>query len=119
MSYFGPNGTPLDDDDDEEEWERDARITGLVDNHESIIDEVRGELRRSIEKFGVQNHDPMTWLAILGEEYGEACQAAVQAAHEPGKHTWSDHRKELIQTACVAIKSVEAYDRAQNKEGKS
>lgn len=112
MSYFGPDGTPLDAYDSEQE------LLDLREAHKPILEEVEKEIWHSIVKFGVQSHSAFVWNSILGEEFGEACQAAVQAEYEPGKHTWADYRKELVQTACVAIKAIEAFDRNKTEQGK-
>ncbi len=50
--------------------------------HNEIFNEVRLERQMQEIKWGSQHHTPFEWLAILGEEYGEACQAAVDA------HQW-------------------------------
>jgi hypothetical protein len=41
--------------------------------------EVLAERQRQNFKWGEQNHHPFLYLAILGEEVGEANQAALQA----------------------------------------
>lgn len=65
------------------------------------------ERKRQDAKWGVQNHEPMKWLLILGEEYGEACQAILDHSQlEP----WS-YRYELVQCAAVALAAIEAFDR--------
>lgn len=33
-------------------------------------------------KWGPQLHDPRTWMTILGEEFGEACQEALRMTHQ-------------------------------------
>lgn len=40
--------------------------------------DVSKERQRQEAKWGAQHHDPVVWLAILGEEFGEACQAAMR-----------------------------------------
>jgi len=80
-----------------------------------VFDDVRAERKRQELKWGEQNHSPAEWLMILGEEVGEANQAALEAhfagTHNPGNHTLKDYRKELIQVAAVAIAAVESLDR--------
>ncbi len=44
---------------------------------DEVIHQVMHERKIQNRKFGTQHHTPFEWLAILGEEYGEACQAAV------------------------------------------
>lgn len=86
-------------------------ISVLNTSFETYFAEVQKERDRQLAKFGVQDHNPYIYLAILGEEVGEACQAAVQAGFEPGGAGWNDYRTELIQVATVALAMVEAYDR--------
>lgn len=75
----------------------------------SVLFDVEAERLRQDQKWGEQNHAPMEWLSILGEEVGEVCQAANEAHwHQaPLAH----YREELIQVAAVAVAAVEALDR--------
>lgn len=72
-----------------------------------IFSEIRAELDRQDEKWGEQNHDDGIWALILGEEFGEACMAALEYefgdSEDPTKHL----EEELIQVAAVAIAWVE------------
>lgn len=77
------------------------------------LQDVLQERIRQIKKWGQQNHHPLEWLAILGEEVGEANKAAVEA-HFPSNRTpedWAQYRKELIEVAAVAVAAVESLDR--------
>ena len=76
------------------------------------LSEVNDERNRQEEKWGTQNHDPFTYLAILGEEVGEACQAALKTRYEGGK-TLADYRTELVQVAAVAVAMIECLDRGE------
>lgn len=62
-------------------------------------------------KWGKQWHQPFAWLSILGEEMGEACQAANEANWQTGN--WANYRAELIQVAATALNAVETFDRLQ------
>lgn len=42
----------------------------------TVLGEVANERDRQEAKWGKQHHHPHSWLAILGEEVGEAFQAA-------------------------------------------
>jgi NTP pyrophosphatase (non-canonical NTP hydrolase) len=55
---------------------------------------VQKERERQDRKWGVQNHEPLKWLAILGEEVGEVNKAALEGCY-------SDMREELVQVAAV------------------
>jgi NTP pyrophosphatase (non-canonical NTP hydrolase) len=69
-----------------------------------IIEEIKQERQRQDGKWGVQNHAPVFWAVILGEEYGEVCKAIQD-------HT--NYREELIQVAAVALAAIECLDRTE------
>lgn len=73
------------------------------------------ERDRQDAKWGEQNHAPEVWLTILGEEFGEACQAALTdrfiANSAVPSDSASDLRKEIIQVAAVAIAMLEWMNR--------
>lgn len=84
----------------------------------AICEEVMHERMLQDNKWGEQNHDPFTWLAILGEEVGEANEAALDANNwrtpEPSKFhlsMLSKYREELVQVAAVAVAMIECLDR--------
>jgi NTP pyrophosphatase (non-canonical NTP hydrolase) len=85
--------------------EIDARALRMAKIYKQVI----AERLRQDAKWGEQNHHPFLWLAILGEEVGEVNKAALQATF--GGQWWKDYRKELIETAAVAIAMVECLDR--------
>jgi len=58
------------------------------------------------KKWGTQNHSPIYWLGILGEEYGEVCKQVIEGDYRKA-------RKELIQVAAVAIAMIESLERNQ------
>lgn len=105
--------------------ERDSTAKKL-----SIIDvlyEVEAERIKQDNKWGEQNHDPFAWLAILGEEVGEANKHALQAYFSTSytkedckkyeREQLDEYRNELIQIAAVAVAMIECYDR-NNKDKK-
>jgi NTP pyrophosphatase (non-canonical NTP hydrolase) len=67
---------------------------------------VSKEIHRQQEKWGIQNHDPMTWLAILTEEVGEVAKAVLEGNSD-------EYRKELIQVAAVCISALMAEGEGQ------
>jgi hypothetical protein len=73
---------------------------------------VLDERARQDKKWGVQNHDIFTWLAILGEEYGETCQAVLNTKFE-GVTDLKRVREEAVQTAAVALAMIECIDRSE------
>jgi hypothetical protein len=56
---------------------------------------VRAERNRQDIKWGIQNHNPIKWSVILGEEYGEFCKAALENFETKELH------EELIHVAAV------------------
>ena len=71
---------------------------------EDIIDLILAERQRQDEKWGEQNHEIYKWLAILGEEVGEANKAAL----EDKKHELIE---ELIQISAVTVAMIESIQR--------
>lgn len=66
---------------------------------------VIAERGRQEQKWGEQNHDPFTYLAILTEEVGELAQAALHARF--GGTEAVGLTTEAIHTAAVALAIVE------------
>lgn len=81
-----------------------------------ILAEIVGERHQQNQKWGEQNHDPEVWLAILGEEFGEACKSILESRAMLGKfknptEKLLEYRKELIQIAAVAVAAVQCLER--------
>ena len=78
-----------------------------------VYRDIKAERRYQEVKWGEQNHDPMVWGAILGEEVGELAQAML--AEMFGGEDHSSHsgpmRQEAIQVAAVAVAFIEYLDR--------
>lgn len=72
---------------------------------ESVLQE---RIRQDV-KWGEQNHDLFTWTTILGEEFGEFCQAALHLKF--GGKAAQGLREEAVQQAAVALAIVECIDR--------
>jgi hypothetical protein len=72
-----------------------------------LIEKMRAENVRQLDKWGVQTRTPAEWILYLGEEYGELCQAVSEAEYRGGP--WSAVLKEAIQTATLALKIAEMY----------
>ena len=90
-----------------------AENTARTEATARVLDEVLLERKLQFNKWGEQNHEPFAWLAILGEEVGEANMAALEA-HFTGYEKSGDlhpFRAELIQVAAVAVAMIECLDR--------
>lgn len=87
-----------------EEESRQAALTTVA-----VLEEVGFERAAQNAKWGEQNHDDFIWSAILGEEVGEVCKAALHDRF--GGEEAGGQREELLQVAAVAIAWVECIDR--------
>jgi NTP pyrophosphatase (non-canonical NTP hydrolase) len=76
---------------------------------EKALADILAERDRQDAKWGEQNHDPFTYLAILSEEIGEFAQAALHLRF--GGEAQSKFRDEAIHVAAVALAIVECIDR--------
>ena len=86
---------------------------------DAVLTQVIVERAQQDAKWGEQNHNDFVWAAGLGEEFGEACQAALKASGDedgtPRPEMWSPQlRMELIQVAAVAVAWVECIDRRRS-----
>lgn len=78
------------------------------------------ERKRQDAKWGEQNHDTNVWLGILGEEFGELCQAVNETWFDNGpeerrKGGYENIRAEAVQVAAVAVALVECLDRRHGR----
>ncbi len=107
---------------------------------QAILQEVAAERVRQDQKFGEQNHEPLYFLSILGEEFGEVskevCElrvdenrldaaiashqsnATISAAYARKRKRLEDLRTELIQTAAVCVNMLESLDRNELGSGR-
>lgn len=83
----------------------------------AVLSEVGRERNRQDDKWGEQNHGAAVWATVLGEEYGEFCEAVLErrvqiAAQGDDAADWlAAMRKEAVQCAAVAVAIVEWIDR--------
>lgn len=74
------------------------------------LTDVLAEMNSQDEKWGAdRNLHPFLWQVILGEEFGEVCQAILH--DEFGGDHAGTAREELVQVAAVALQFIEQYDR--------
>ena len=83
-----------------------------------VLIEILRERARQDSIWGEQNHSPLEWLAILGEERGEVDRAVCEAhfPNYPSCGDWSKYRQELIQEAAVCAAMIECLDRAKESD---
>lgn len=88
-----------------------------VDPTPALLDIVK-EFSRQEQKWGVQDHTPPHWIAIMTEELGEAAKASVNAClggdDSRTKEEWlADYRTELVQLGALAVQAIACIDRGE------
>jgi len=73
-------------------------------NTRDVLQKVADERIRQDTRWGVQNHGPFAWLAILVEEVGEAAKAALEGSS-------FKYQDELVEVAAVAVAAIESVNR--------
>lgn len=83
----------------------------------TAILEILAERNRQDLKWGEQNHVMEKWVPILGEEFGELCEAINETIFENGsdKGGYENIRKEAIHVAAVAVGFLECIERNKEK----
>ncbi len=84
-------------------------LNGMPIVRRRVFLQIDAERRKQNQKWGDQRHDVYKFLAILGEEVGEANKAVLHT--EFGGPEAEGLREELIQVAAVAVKMIENIDR--------
>jgi hypothetical protein len=76
-----------------------------------IYGDILHEIHRQDEKWGIQSHDFPTWVTILGEEFGEACQEVLNIKNAENLELIIDSKKrldeELVQVIAVCFRIIE------------
>lgn len=88
---------------------------------QKVLASIATERERQDKKWGQQDHDPLEWYAILGEEFGEIGKALCERAAElrsgydiVASLKADQARDELIQLAAVAVAMLESLERNQD-----
>ena len=94
-----------------------ARAEQADPHAEQARELIDAERKRQDAKRGEQNHDPQVWMAILGEEFGELCQAANELrwgkpVQDQNVDPWTHALNEAVHTAAVAQAIVECLLRS-------
>lgn len=94
-----------------------ALVHAEADRDNRVFDDAKIERARQLAKWGPQDHEMGTWIAILGEEFGEVCKDSLegQAAADRDDDELADWyagkaRNELIQVAAVALAAAANID---------
>lgn len=84
---------------------------GRDDLQERVLDAITAERARQNAKWGEQNYDAYTWLAILSEEVGELSQAILHDTF--GGTAAGMMRDELVHVVAVGVQWLECIERIQ------
>ena len=89
----------------------------------AVFEMVANERCLQDKKWGIQNHPYEKWVGILGEEYGEYCQAVNETIFDNGLEARAKGGRmnmiaELVQVAAVAFAAVECMIREAEAEGR-
>lgn len=88
---------------------------------ESALSMVREERKRQNSLWGNKrkNH-PFEWMSILGEEYGELCEAVNETCFSNPKRPERGGREKIMleatHVAAVAVAIIEEIQETKNKE---
>lgn len=89
------------------------------DTRMNAIRLVNFERNRQECLWGEQNHSPEKWTSILGEEFGEYCQAVNETIFDNAdkKHMggYDNMMTELTHVAAVAVGAMESLMRARER----
>lgn len=80
-----------------------------------FLQKIQDERKRQDEKWGEQNHHPLMWFSIMGEEYGEMCKAFNEYTFDSDCNHLEDMQREAIQVAAVCVAMLECIDRELQK----
>jgi len=82
-----------------------------LDYTESVLADIRERRVAQYEKWGRSSHSVFQWLSILGEEFGEICDAVNKSVW--GEANYKPLRDEIIDVAAVAVAMTEDLDDKQ------
>lgn len=70
----------------------------------NVLADINDERNRQDRIWGVQEHAPCEWVAILTEELGEVAACALGMFRR-------GYRTELVQLAAIVVAAIESFDR--------
>lgn len=83
-------------------------------NTNYYLTEIAKERARQDEKWGEQNHHPLMWFSIIGEEYGEMLKAFNEYSFDNGFDHFNNMQREAIQIAASCVAMLECIKRMEN-----
>ena len=73
--------------------------SATLDSLNDVYRDVTNERISQFQKWGAQDRHPFTWMTILGEEFGETCEAALKAEFD-------DHEGSLLSEPMKRIEEL-------------
>ena len=94
-----------------------GKITQQIKLQADIMQDILKERDRQDLKWGEQNHFPEKWSGILGEKFGELCQAINETVFDncSDKGGYENMKTEAIHVAAVAVGFLECLERNNGK----
>ena len=91
-------------------------LADIPDSKANILLEVLIKRNKQDEKWGVEDHLPDKWIAILAEELGEAAKAGLEAYPVTDRlvsrrQAMKEWRDELVDVMATAMAAIESYQR--------
>ena len=92
------------------------KLPFMGDVQHDIFKSVLYERYRQDNKWGEQNHVLERWTGILGEEYGELCEAINETIFVDGTNGgYETMKKEAVHVAAVSIAFIEYLEKNKNQ----
>ncbi len=92
-----------------DELRAESAAVPTIPHIDMVFAAIRAERERQNATWGEQNHDAYTWLAILGEEFGELSQAILHDTF--GGNAAGTMHAELVQLVAVGVQWLECLER--------
>jgi hypothetical protein len=91
-----------------------------IERTNEVLQSVLNERKRQDSKWGVQDHSLDRWVTILGEEFGELCEAVLETgfsfSSKSSEEMLRNIKSEAIQVAAVAVAMLECIGRSSDKK---
>lgn len=80
------------------------------------LDRIKTERERQDEKWGEQNHHPLLWFSIIGEEFGEMLHAFNEYSFDNDTNHFDQMENEAIHVAACCVAMLECIDRMATRD---
>ena len=84
-------------------------------NTKYYLNEITKERRYQEDKWGEQDHHPLMWFSIIGEEHGKMLRAFNQYSFDNDMNHFDEMQRRAISTAASCVAMLECIDRMAEK----